>query len=153
MGTKTKVGGLVVTAAVCSFITFWEGDKAKPYFDVGGVPTACAGVTKGIDMTHLYDKEECASLNLSEMQRHANDVSKCVKVELSDLEATALISIAYNVGAASICRSTLIRKMNNGEYYCDEYLKWDKVGNTVVRGLANRRAAERTLCLKGSKRD
>lgn len=136
-------------AAASVFIVGWEGNKKKPYLDVGGVPTACAGVTKGIDFARLYSDDECKAMNAEQIAIHAQEVMACVKRDVTPDEQIALISFAYNVGSSQACGSTLMAKLNRGEYWCDELLRWNKVQGTEVRGLTNRRAAERQLCIKG----
>lgn len=139
-----------VIAGATVFIVAWEGNKTKPYLDGGGVPTVCAGVTHGIDFARIYTAEECAAMNAEQIRQHAAQVLACVTREISDDEKIALVSIAYNAGAGPICRSTLMRKLNAGQPYCDEYLRWNKDGGREVRGLTNRRTAERALCKRGA---
>lgn len=148
MSNKAKLAAGTLAAAT-ALILVWEGNKTKPYFDVGNVPTACAGVTKGIDMSRIYTAEECAAMNAREIQRHADDVLKCVRVDISEQEKVALISFAYNVGATQACGSTLMARLNQNVYYCDQYLRWSKVQGKEIRGLTNRRTAEKQQCDEG----
>ena len=141
--------GAAVIAGASVFILKWEGNPTKPYLDVGAVPTVCAGVTKGIDLSRIYTPEECSQMNAEQIRIHAEEVLSCVRREIHTDEQIALISFAYNVGSSQACGSTLMRKLNAGEPYCDEYMRWNKVQGTEVRGLTNRRAAERQLCIKG----
>lgn len=150
MNTKAKLAAGTLAAATV-FIVAWEGNKTKPYLDVGGIPTACAGVTKGIDFSRIYTAEECAAMNAREIEAHAADVLRCVSRETSEPEKIALVSFAYNVGATQACGSTLMAKLNRGEYYCAELLRWDRVGSKQIRGLTNRRVAEKQLCDEGFK--
>jgi lysozyme len=52
----------------------------------------------------------------------------------------------YNVGAI-IYKSTLIRKLNSGNYAgaANEFSKWTHVNGKVDPGLVSRRARERAL--------
>lgn len=52
----------------------------------------------------------------------------------------------YNIGPSVVCGSTLQRKANAGQPFCDELLKWDHANGKVVKGLAKRRQAEVKLC-------
>lgn len=148
--TAAALGTLAVAAT--SFIVAWEGNKTKPYLDVGGVPTVCAGVTSNIDMLKIYSPEECQKLNAETIQKHALDLKRCVTAALTQDEWIALISLTYNTGAANVCKSTLVKKANAGQQYCDEYLKWNKVNGVEVKGLTNRRKSEQLLCLKGTEK-
>ena len=148
---KVRAGVAAVTlAAAAAFIIPWEGNSTKPYLDVGGVPTVCAGVIKGVNLSKLYTEQECSEMNASEIQAHAEKVLACVTRPVSQDEKIAIISIGYNAGTSAICNSTLVSKLNAGEPYCDEYLRWNKVKKKEVRGLTNRRKAERALCVRAS---
>jgi lysozyme len=48
------------------------------------------------------------------------------------------------------CGSTVDRRFDARQWAaaCDAFLMWNKAGGRVVAGLANRRAAERALCMK-----
>lgn len=61
----------------------------------------------------------------------------------------ALVSFTYNLGARSLSTSTLLRKLNAGDYAgaADEFLRWNKAGGKVLTGLTRRREAERALFL------
>ena len=152
MNKRVVAGGLsaATLAAASLFIIGWEGNKNKPYLDFGGVPTACAGVTKGIDFSRIYTPEECSAMNATQIQIHAQEVLACVKRDVTQDEQVALVSLAYNAGSSAICKSTLMRKLNANDSYCDEYLRWNLVNGKPVRGLTNRRTAERALCLRAS---
>ena len=75
---------------------------------------------------------------------------KCTKVPLNQNQYDALVSFTYNVGVGAYCGSTLVRKLNQGDYTgaCNELRRWVYAGGKRVQGLANRREAERSLCLK-----
>ncbi|HHP2614034.1 TPA: lysozyme, partial [Enterobacter roggenkampii] len=55
----------------------------------------------------------------------------------------------YNLGSRSLSTSTLLRKLNAGDYAgaADEFLRWNKAGGKVLNGLTRRREAERALFL------
>ena len=64
----------------------------------------------------------------------------------------SLTELAYNVGVGAVCKSTMMRKVNAGDYRgaCDELMKWVKAGGRTWKGLVNRRAdSKRALCLQG----
>jgi hypothetical protein len=55
------------------------------------------------------------------------------------------------VGSAGFCGSSAARRLNAGDYRgaCDGLLSWNRAQGRVVKGLVNRRNAERNLCLEG----
>lgn len=134
----------------------WEGLKLKAYLDVAGIPTIGYGRTKGValgmritkDIAEMYLEED-----LVEPQRI---VDQRVKVPLNDNQFGALVSFAFNVGTGAFASSTLLRKLNAGDYDAvpGELMRWNKAkvnGKMVpVEGLVNRRAAEIGLWSRGS---
>ena len=61
----------------------------------------------------------------------------------------ALVSFTYNLGAGNLRSSTLLKKLNAGDYAgaADEFPKWNKAGGKELAGLTRRRNAERDLFL------
>lgn len=74
-------------------------------------------------------------------------VMRLAQVPLSGNEFSALVSFAYNVGLNALAGSTLLRKLNAGDYagMSAEWGKWTKAGGKTLRGLVARREAERIL--------
>lgn len=159
-----KVGSGALTLAVVLLIQPWEGNERVPYLDVGGVPTACGGIT-GPEITkayhdgYVFTEEECEALNIKHAKIHADSAERLITFEpVPDLTMAAFISFHYNVGPGAFAGSTLRRKANAGDLRgaCDELSRWVRVGNKVVKGLENRRVhgdahrlSERTVCLIG----
>jgi lysozyme len=81
-------------------------------------------------------------------------VNRAVKVKLTQNQFDALVSLVYNIGPPNFNGSTLLRKLNAGDYAgaADQFLVWNKgrVGRklVVISGLVNRRNAERQLFLR-----
>ena len=76
-------------------------------------------------------------------------MSKAVKVPISQQMFDALVSFAYNVGAANMAASTLVRKLNAGDINgaAAEFDRWVFSGGARLAGLTKRRDAERALFL------
>lgn len=74
-------------------------------------------------------------------------VAAAVTVPLTRNQFSALVSFAYNLGLGRLIGSTLLRKLNAGDYdgAALEFLRWDKAGGKVLPGLTRRRAAEAAL--------
>lgn len=96
-----------------------------------------------------------------ELLRHDLDpcelcIAKNVKVELTDFQFGALVMFAFNAGIGAFLSSTLLKKLNAGNYAAvpSELAKWNKTtidGKKVVsNGLVNRRAAEAGIWARGS---
>ena len=79
-----------------------------------------------------------------EYEGYVNDY---VHVPLNQQQFDALCSWVYNLGPANLKRSTLLRKLNNGEYEetPNQIKRWNKAGGKVLEGLVRRREAEALL--------
>lgn len=126
------------------------------YHDNLGYPTIGIGhllsKVKWEDLSK-YDPltlDEAHELHQKDLDKFATGVSRLVKVKLTDNQFGALVSLAFNIGLGNLQASTLLRKLNRGdslEDVGDEFLKWNKGGGIVLRGLTRRRVAERALFL------
>ncbi|QAU22876.1 lysozyme [Dyella sp. M7H15-1] len=74
-------------------------------------------------------------------------VSAAVTVPLEPDQFDALVSLAYNIGLGNLRSSTLLRKLNAGDYAgaAAQFDVWNKAGGSVLPGLVNRRSVERQL--------
>lgn len=63
----------------------------------------------------------------------------------------AFLDASYNLGPGTVCRSSMVRKLNAGDVYgaCNAFLLYDRANGKVLKGLQRRRNAERELCLRG----
>lgn len=73
--------------------------------------------------------------------------------KVPDKPYVAFLSLSYNIGTGAFCRSSVARYANSADYRraCDAISLYNKAGGRVVKGLVNRRADERKLCLEGLK--
>ncbi len=132
----------------------FEGCKLTAYQDSVGVWTIGYGWTQPVDgkliRAGMTIKQETAERLLKTgLVSYESDVSRLVKVGLTQGQFDALVSFTYNLGARSLSTSTLLRKLNAGDYAgaADEFLRWNKAGGKVLNGLTRRREAERALFL------
>jgi lysozyme len=67
--------------------------------------------------------------------------------ELSENSFSALASFVYNIGIGAFERSTLLKKLNSGDFQsaADQFLRWNHVNGISVRGLLRRRKLEREI--------
>lgn len=137
-----------------ALIKQFEGCKLTAYQDSVGVWTIGYGWTQPVDgkpiRAGMTIKQETAERLLKTgLVSYESDVSRLVKVILNQGQFDALVSFTYNLGARSLSTSTLLRKLNAGDYAgaADEFLRWNKAGGKVLNGLTRRREAERALFL------
>ena len=137
-----------------ALIKQFEGCKLTAYQDSVGVWTIGYGWTHPVDgkpiRAGMTIKQETAERLLKTgLVSYESDVSRLVKVGLTQGQFDALVSFTYNLGARSLSTSTLLRKLKAGDYAgaADEFLRWNKAGGKVLNGLTRRREAERALFL------
>lgn len=84
---------------------------------------------------------------LSDLVKFEDGVTGMVSVQLMPGQFDALVCFAFNCGLAALNTSTLLRKLNAGDYEgaAHEFARWNKNGGRVMRGLVRRRAAEEAL--------
>lgn len=142
-----------------SLIKQCEGLRLTSYQDSVGIWTIGYGWTRPLDGKPIRPgmtiKEETAERLLrTGLAGYESDVSKLVKVKLTQGQFDALVSFAYNLGARALSTSTLLQKLNAGDYAgaADEFPRWNKAGGKILPGLTRRREAERALFLSDSKK-
>lgn len=140
-----------INAEGLALIKQWEGLEIRAYTCPAGVWTIGYGHTRTAKEGMVITEQEAERLLRQDLSLFEAEVSRAVNAELSDNQFAALVSWAFNVGASAMRRSTLIRKLNQGDYVSvpSELARWNKVGNRVEPGLSNRRAAEAGLWVRG----
>ena len=150
MKNRRKVAAISLSAAALVSIALFEGYRDKAYTPLpGDVPTIGFGTTKGVKLGDQTNPTNALKRKLRDLTEFEGAIQRCVHVPLHQHEYDAYISLAYNIGEAAFCRSTLVRKLNAGDYAgaCAEILRWDKFRGRTIRGLTKRREAEYEICL------
>jgi lysozyme len=154
---RNKIAVIVISSALLTGIATHEGFRKNAYEPVkGDVPTVGYGTTtypdgRKVQLGDVVTKKQAEEYLRHDVYRFKGALEKCIKVPLSDLEAEAYMSLAYNIGDGAFCKSTLVKKLNAYDYKgaCDEILKWDKFQGKPLRGLTIRRQQEHKQCLEG----
>ncbi len=168
--------GLVLGSAfLLAFVGVWEGGKLKDgsaivYADklAGGLPTGCGGLTKHITDTPIvvgerWSKQKCEDEERKAIIKVQTQLEKCFVTMPPQSVFDGATSHAWNVGATATCRSQAMTAWNtaNWELGCNRIAfadsgrrVWSFVtasdgSKRFVQGLANRRDAEREMCLSG----
>jgi len=136
-------------------IRAFEGFRAEPYLDAVGVPTIGYGSTYYPDgqRVRLTDppisEPEARRLMQATLAEFEDGISAALRVGVTQSQFDALVCWAFNIGVSAAQNSTLMKKLNSGDYFgaADQFLRWNKAGGVVLRGLSRRRAAERELFL------
>jgi lysozyme len=82
-----------------------------------------------------------------ELQAAAQSIQNTVHVPLSVGQIAALEDFIYNLGVGNFLSSTLLRRLNMGDYAgaALQFERWTHAGGVVMAGLVRRRQAETNL--------
>lgn len=133
-------------------VKHYEGLETSAYRDPVGIVTICYGHTETAKLGQTKRPDECEVLLERDLRSHAESVVKHVKVDITPNMLAALAVFHYNLGSGNFSRSTLLKKLNNGDYCgaANEFPRWNKAGGRVLKGLIARRKAEQILFLENS---
>lgn len=132
----------------------FEGLKLEAYLDSAKIPTIGFGTIKYPNGTRVKLSDKITKAQALEYKQHdlkefESTVNTSVKVPLTQNQYDALVSLSYNIGSGAFKGSTLLKKLNSGDYKgaADAFLSWVNAGGKKVQGLINRRQKERELFL------
>jgi lysozyme len=142
-----------VPEATLSLMESFEGFSATPYRCPAGVWTIGFGSTRDITgspvcaTTSAVGRDSAALLARRDLMAAAKEVAQDVHVALTDNQKAALEDFIYNLGCGNFRASTLLRKLNAGDYAgaAAEFVKWDRAAGKELAGLLRRRQAETKL--------
>jgi lysozyme len=147
---RIQIAALGLSAAALVGIAVHEGYRGEAYEPVkGDVPTIGFGTTEGVEMGDRITPERALIRLLNDANKFQNAVKRCAPVPMYQYEFDAYVSLTYNIGEGAFCKSTLVKKLNSGDYKgaCQEILKWDKFKGRSLPGLTKRRQEEYQKCL------
>lgn len=135
-----------------NLIKEFEGMKLTAYkcpagiWTIGIGHTSAAGPPEVKPGMTITAQDALAILN-NDLNQYEDAVNRLVKVPLTQNQFDALVSFVYNVGVGAFQKSTLLKKLNAGQYSAvpNELMKWTKGGGKELPGLVRRRRAECAL--------
>lgn len=137
-----------------NLIKQFEGCKLTAYQDSVGVWTIGYGWTQPVDGKSVSNgmvitQQKADDLLKQGVAQYESGVTNLVTVPLNQNQFDALIDFAYNLGVNALKGSTLLKKLNTGDYAgaANEFTKWNKAGGKELDGLTRRREAEKSLFL------
>lgn len=138
-----------------NLISSFEGCELKAYLCPAKVWTIGFGTTvypNGVKVKKgdSYTLEQAKQFKAHDLKRFEKTVNDLVKVPLTQNQFDALVSLTYNIGTGAFEKSTLLKKLNAGDYQgaADQFTVWNKGGGKVLQGLVNRRAKEKEVFLR-----
>ena len=128
----------------------FEGCELKAYQDSVGVWTIGYGHTKGIYEGLEITQSEAEKMLQDELPEYEGYITDKVVPMLQQHEYDALVCWVYNLGPTNLSSSTLLKRLNAGEFKDVPFQmkRWDKAGGQPLLGLTRRRNAE-ALLFKG----
>jgi len=136
--------------ACMDMIRAHESCRLKAYRCAGGAWTIGYGSTRGVRPLMQITAEEAERRLERDLDDAEDAVIRLVNVPLSQNQFDALCSFVFNVGSGAFAGSTLLRLLNAKDYAgaAYEFDKWVFASGKRMKGLATRRAAEKTLFLR-----
>lgn len=127
----------------------FEGFSPVPYKDAQGWSIGYGHFIKpGENLTSVSEAQ--ARLLLKQDAALASAaVKNSVKVPLTQNQFDALVSLTYNIGITAFRNSTLLRKLNGGDYSgaAAQFARWNMSQGEFIAALDRRRTSERELFL------
>jgi lysozyme len=132
-------------------IKSFEGFYAKPYLCPANVATIGYGTIrypngKKVTLSDVpITKETATSYLMDNLTTYEKSVDAFCRDDINQNQFDALVSFCYNVGSTALKSSTLLKKVNanpNDPEIKFEFLKWNRGGGRVLKGLIRRREAE-----------
>ncbi|UJR82738.1 glycoside hydrolase family protein [Sandaracinus amylolyticus] len=161
MDVKPRSKSWAMSSKAVDLIKSFEGFRSKLYDDPAGHCTIgygtlvhrgpCNGDASEAPYARGIDEARATELLASHANEAASVVNDLVKTELAQHQFDALVSFVYNVGQGNFGKSTLLKKLNEGDYDAVpvEMRKWVNGGGKKLPGLVRRREAEVTMFTTG----
>ena len=138
-----------------ALIKKYEGLRTVAYPDpahgwkiptIGYGHTSAAGAPIVAQGMKIAEAEADAILR-RDLGQYEAAVDAAVKVPLNANQFAALVSFTFNLGGVNLRKSTLLKKLNSGDYEgaAGQFRHWNKAGGKILAGLTKRRAAEAAL--------
>lgn len=138
-----------------ALIKEFEGRKLSSYKCPAGIWTIGYGHTTAAGFPEVVPNMTISAAQAEDILRrdltkYEDAVDKAVTVALTQSQFDALVSFCYNVGPGAFAKSTLVKKLNRGDYGSvpGELMKWNKANGKELAGLTKRRRAEAALWRK-----
>ena len=147
---RSAIAALALSAAGLVHIAIGEGYREAAYIPVpGDVPTIGFGTTGDVKMGDKITPTKALERSLANISKFEGAIKQCVKVPLYQREFDAYTSLSYNIGSGAFCGSTLVKRLNAGDYVgaCEAILMWDKFKGAPLAGLTKRRQQEYRMCV------
>ena len=141
-----------VSSKGLELIKEFEGFSSVAYLCSAKKATIGYGNTFWEDGTPVKIGDQISKERAETLLKHVVDnfsvaVEVDIKIEVTQNQFDALVSLAYNIGLGAFKNSTLLRQLNRGNFVgaSQEFLRWDKSNGKPLLGLTRRREKEKLL--------
>jgi lysozyme len=135
-----------INLGAITLIKTFEGFSPVVYNCGGGYKTIGYGhrLWRGEFFKEPFSREDAEVLLIKDLNAMRGYLQAFIRVPLSQGQEAALLSFTFNVGSASLQRSTLRSKVNREEHDAvpEELMRWVWAGGKRCRGLKRRRFIE-----------
>lgn len=142
---------MITSEAGKNLIKKFEKLELVGYPDPINIPTIGWGTTvidgRKVRVGERITVEKAQELFDKDLAKFENYVRDLVTVPLTQPQFDALVSFVYNLGPTNFKKSTLLKYINQGKVKeaQAQFLRWNRAGGKVLRGLTRRRLAEAVL--------
>jgi len=104
------------------------------------IPTVGFGTTEDVKRGDRLAVVPAIQRALVDAGTFEGALKRCVKVPLHQAEYDLYVDLSYNIGASGFCGSTIVRRLNAGDYggTCDAILMWRKSNGQDCSAPGNR---------------
>ena len=140
----SQPAGMSLSSGGLDLIKSHEGLRTSAYQDPVGVWTIGYGHTGTAKPGQKISEAQAEQLLRKDVGWAEDAVRKNVKVPLTQGQFDSLVSFTFNLGAGALGKSTLLQKLNAGDYAGAqaEFGKYVHAGGRVLPGLVRRRNEE-----------
>ncbi|CAI1079295.1 Phage-related lysozyme (muraminidase) [Serratia entomophila] len=141
---------MIIDVNGLKLIKHFEGLRLRAYQCSANVWSIGYGHTAGVGPDDVITEGQAISFLRQDVAESERAVNQYVHVPLTQNQFDALVSFVFNLGVGNFRTSTLLKKLNAGDYdgAAQEFGRWIHAGGKALPGLVRRREAESALFLK-----
>ncbi|PHI31179.1 lysozyme [Budvicia aquatica] len=138
---------MVTSQSGIDLIKSFESCQLKAYLCPAKVWTIGYGHTSGVKPGDEISQTKAEQYLKADLVKVEQDINKVARVPLTQGQFDALASFTFNCGSRALSASTLLRKLNQGDYSgaANEFSRWVYAGGKVLGGLERRRRLEKRM--------
>lgn len=158
--SKVRIGIAVLSLSAAAFVGILTREGYTDGVVIptkGDVPTIGFGTTGGVKMGDRTTPVKAAQRALKDVGTFEGAIKRCVHVPLAQAEYDAYTDLSYNIGSTAFCSSTIVKKLNTGDYAeaCAAILRFKYAagydcstpGNKRCAGLWTDRLRVHSMCM------